>query len=74
MYARQMKDFEVYSVQNPPKSTKYETQIIEFSDDDCAGVSILHTEALVLILYIANHKIRQILIDTWSSVEFMKIV
>jgi hypothetical protein len=41
-YARQMKDFEVYSVQEPSKSTKCETLIIGFSDDDYAGVSLTH--------------------------------
>jgi hypothetical protein len=54
-YARQMKDFDVYSVQTPPKSRKYETRIIRFSDDDYARVSLPHTDALVLSLAIANH-------------------
>jgi hypothetical protein len=62
-----MKDFEVYSVQKPPKSTKCETHIIWFSDDDCAGVSHPHTDALVLSLAIASHRIHRILIDTKSS-------
>jgi hypothetical protein len=44
-YARQMKDFEVYSVQKPPKSRKPEAQVIGFSDDDYAGVSLPHTDA-----------------------------
>jgi hypothetical protein len=50
-----MKDFDVYSVQTPPKSRKYETRIIRFSDDDYARVSLPHTDALVLSLAIANH-------------------
>jgi hypothetical protein len=68
-----MKDFEVYSVQKPPKSTKCETQIIEFTNDDYAGVSNPHTEAeaLVLTLEIANHKIRRMLIDTGSSGDIL---
>jgi hypothetical protein len=66
-YGRQMMDFEVYSVQEPPKTTKCETQIIGFSDDDYAGVSFLHTDTLVLTLAIANHRIHRILIDTKSS-------
>jgi hypothetical protein len=66
-YARQMKDFEVYSVQKPPKSQKCKAQVIGFSDDDYAGVSLPHTDALVLSLAIANHKIHHILIDTRSS-------
>jgi hypothetical protein len=52
-----MKDFEVYSVQKPSKSKICEIQIIGFSDDDYVGVSLLHTDALVLSLAIANHRI-----------------
>jgi hypothetical protein len=66
-----MKDFEVYSVQKPPKSTICETQIIGFSDDDYAGVSLLHTDALVLSLAIANHRIHRILKDTGSSFDIL---
>jgi len=52
-----MKVFEAYSVQKLWILTKCDTQIIEFSDDDYTGVSIMHTDALVLTLDIANHKI-----------------
>jgi len=45
-YARQMKDFEVYSVQEPSKSSKCETQIIGFSDNDYKGVSLPHRTTL----------------------------
>jgi len=37
-YARQLDDFEVYSVQKPPKPQKRNPLIIGFSDDDYAGV------------------------------------
>jgi hypothetical protein len=47
-------------------STKCETQIIGFSDDDYAGVSFLHTDTLVLSLAIANNRIHRILIDIGS--------
>jgi hypothetical protein len=50
-------------VQKPLKLTKCETQIIRFSDDNYARVSLLHTDALVLSLAIANHRIHRILID-----------
>jgi hypothetical protein len=66
-----MKDFGVYSVQKPPKLTKCETQIIGFSDDDYAGVSLPHTDTLVLTLAIANHMIHRILIDTGSSTDIL---
>jgi hypothetical protein len=61
----------VYSVQKPPKSRKHETEIIEFSEDDYAGVSLPHTDALVLSLSIANHKIHQILMDMGSSTDIL---
>jgi hypothetical protein len=70
-----MKDFEVYSVEKPPKSHKRENQVIGFSNDDYAGVSLPHTDALVLSLAIASHKIHRILIDILyrSAFELMKI-
>jgi hypothetical protein len=58
-------------VQKPPKSRKRETEIVEFLDDDYAGVSLPHTDAFVLSLAIANHKIHQILIDTGSSADIL---
>jgi len=70
-YARQIKDFDVYSVQKPPKSQKRDAQVIGFSDDDYAGVSLPHTDTLILSLAIANHKIHRILIDTGSSVDIL---
>jgi hypothetical protein len=45
--------------------------VIGFLDDDYAGVSLPHTDALVLSLAIANHKIHRILIDTGSSVNIL---
>jgi len=51
-----MKDIKVYSMLKPPKSTKCENQIIGFLDDDYAGVSLPHIDALVLSLAIANHR------------------
>jgi hypothetical protein len=66
-----MKDFEVYSVKKPTKSRKYETHIIGFSNDNYAWVSLQHTDALLLSLAIANHKIHRILIDTGSSADIL---
>jgi hypothetical protein len=45
--------------------------VIGFLDDDYAGVSLPHTDALVLSLAIANHKIHRILIDTGSSADIL---
>jgi hypothetical protein len=58
-------------VHKPPKSRKRDAQVIGFSDDDYAGVSLPHTDALVLSLAIANHKIHRILIDTGSSADIL---
>jgi hypothetical protein len=41
-YARHLKEFEVYSVQRPPKMRKYKDQIIGFSNEDFVGVSLPH--------------------------------
>jgi hypothetical protein len=45
--------------------------VISFSDDDYAGISLPHIDALVLSLAIANHKIHRILIDTGSSADIL---
>jgi hypothetical protein len=58
-------------VQKPPKSQKRDAQVIGFSDDDYAGVCLPHTDALVLSLVIANHKIHRILVDTGSSADIL---
>jgi hypothetical protein len=70
-YARQLDDFEVYSVQKPLKSQKFKPLIIRFSDDDYAGVSLPHTDALVVTLKIANYQTRRILVDTGSSADIL---
>jgi hypothetical protein len=70
-YARQLEDFEVYSVQKPPKSRKYNPLVIGFSDDGYAGVSLPHTDALVVTLTIANYQTRRILVDTGSSADIL---
>jgi hypothetical protein len=70
-YAKQLDDFEVYSVQKPPKSQKYNPLIVGFSDDDYAGVSLPRTDALVVTLTVANYQTRGILVDTGSSADIL---
>lgn len=41
-YARQMKDFEVYSAQRPPKARRRENLVIAFSDEDYKSFSSPH--------------------------------
>jgi hypothetical protein len=45
--------------------------VIAFSDEDYAGVSLPHTDALVVTLAIANHKIHWILVDNGSSADIL---
>jgi len=70
-YARHLKEFEIYSVQRPPKMRKYEDLLIGFSNEDFVGVSLPHSDALVVTLAIANHKIHRVLIDTGSSADII---
>jgi hypothetical protein len=45
--------------------------VVGFSDEDYAGVSLPHTDALVVSLIIANHQLRRILIDPGSSANIL---
>jgi hypothetical protein len=66
-----MKDLKCTQCKNLRSQTKCENQIIGFSDVDYAGVSVPHTDDLVLTLAIANHMIHRILIDTGSLVDIL---
>jgi hypothetical protein len=70
-YARQGEEFETYSIQKPPKSRRCEFLQLGFSDEDYGGVSLPHTDALVVTLAISNHKIHRILVDTGSSADIL---
>lgn len=70
-YARHLKEFEIYSVQRPPKMRKYVDLLIGFSNEDFVGVSLPHSDALVGTLAIANHKIHRVLVDTGSSTDII---
>lgn len=56
---------------DPFKSRKNETPIFGFSDDDYVGVSLLHTDSLVITLTIVNHNIHWILVDNRSSDDIL---
>lgn len=70
-YARQLDDFEVYSVQKPPKARRSDPVVVGFSDKDYAGVSLPHTDTLVVTMTIANFQLRRILVDTRSSADIL---
>jgi hypothetical protein len=50
---------------------KYEDLLIGFSNEDFVGVSLPHSDALVVTLVIANHKIHRVLVDTGSSADII---
>jgi hypothetical protein len=45
--------------------------VVGFSDEDYAGVSLPHTDALLVSLTIANFQLRRILVDTGSSADIL---
>jgi hypothetical protein len=55
--------------------------MVGFSDEDYVGVSLPHTDALVITLIVANHNIHHILVDNgsladilyWSAFTYMDI-
>jgi hypothetical protein len=66
-----MKDAVICMIQRPPKARKCEKQVISFSDDDYVGISLPHTDPLVVTLAIANHRLHRILVDTGSSADIL---
>jgi hypothetical protein len=43
------------TVDRPHKSHQRESMVVGFSDEDYAGVLLLHTDAIVVTLQVANH-------------------
>jgi hypothetical protein len=66
-----MKSLEVFAVQRPSKMRRYEKIVIGFSNNDYAGVLLPHTDALVVMLAIANHRMHRILVDTGSAADIL---
>jgi hypothetical protein len=54
-YARYQKHQEVMTIERPHKSHRRESMVVGFSDEDYAGVSLPHTDAIVVTLQVANH-------------------
>jgi hypothetical protein len=44
---------------------------VEFLDEDYVGVSLPHTNALVITLQVANHIIHKIFVDNGSSANIL---
>jgi hypothetical protein len=49
-YARYQKHQEVMTIERPHKSHRKESMVVGFSDEDYAGVSLPHTDAIVVTL------------------------
>jgi hypothetical protein len=70
-YARHMQDEDVYSLHRPIKTTKTESVVLSFLEEDDRRVIMPHDDALVVIVTVANHAIHRILVDNGSSVDIL---
>jgi len=70
-YAREMREVSIYSVVRPLKAAKRENLTITFSEEDYAGEYLSHSDALVVTMVIANHKIHRVLVDNGSSTDIL---
>ncbi|XP_062153622.1 uncharacterized protein LOC133861818 [Alnus glutinosa] len=70
-YAREMREVSIYSVARPLKAAKREKLTIAFSDKDYEGVYLPHSDALVVTMVIANHRIHRVLVDNGSSADIL---
>lgn len=48
--------------------------MIGFSDEDYTGIILPYSDALVVTLTVANHKIHQILLDNGSSADILYLM
>ena len=55
----------------PPKAARMESDILSFSEEDAQGVAMLHDDALVVTLTVANHVIHRILVNNGSSTDIL---
>ncbi|XP_062164913.1 uncharacterized protein LOC133871486 [Alnus glutinosa] len=70
-YARHQKYQEIMTVERPRKSHRRESMVVGFSDEDYAGVSLPHTDAIVVTLQVANHRIHRMFVDNGSSADIL---
>ena len=66
-YVRSMQGEEVYFLHKPMKPAKIKSVMLSFTEEDARGVVILHDDALVVTMTVANHAIHRILVDNESS-------
>jgi hypothetical protein len=60
---------EVLFLERPSKAQKRDLMILSFSEEDVEGVAMPHSDALVVMVTVANHAIHQILVDNGSSTD-----
>jgi hypothetical protein len=70
-YARYQRHQEVMTIERPHKSHRKDSMVVGFSDEDYAGVSLPHTDAIVVTLQVANHRIHWMFIDNGSSADIL---
>jgi hypothetical protein len=58
-------------IDRPRKSLKKEVPVLGFLDKDYVGVSLPHTNALVVTLQVANHLIHRVLVDNGSYADIL---
>jgi hypothetical protein len=59
------------TIERPRKSHRRESMVVGFSDEDYAGISLPHTDAIVVTLQVANHRIHRMFIDNESSADIL---
>lgn len=59
------------TVERPHKSHRRESVVVGFTDEDYAGISLPHTDAIVVTLQVANHRIHRMFVDNGSSADIL---
>jgi hypothetical protein len=59
------------TIERPHKSHRKESMVVGFSDEDYEGISLPHTDAIVVTLQVANHRIHRMFIDNGSSADIL---
>jgi hypothetical protein len=66
-----MREVSIYAVARPLKTARREKLAITFSDEDYEGVYLPHSDALVVTMVMANHKIHRVLLDNGNSADIL---
>jgi hypothetical protein len=69
------------TVERPHKSHRRDSMVVGFSDEDYARVSLPHTDAIMVTLQVANHRIHRMFVNNgswadilyWSAFQHMAI-